>query len=263
MSVTVYFRHMLAARAIYFPHGRQSSFPAPPLHGEISSSTENLTSACLPNQYEMLSGSVPVNANTQPALATSFGSSHHLDHPCSGVHVTIPMDLNNCPLCLCGQHSMQLTVRKEGPNMGRMFFKCSKPQGEQCNNSQWADLPLRVAELGATGGGPSPPIPGPPCTCGQSSVQLTVRKEGPNTGRLFYACARPQADPARCNYFQGADEVPSVSMPGGSIGGASVTGPSCACGQPSVQLTVRKEGPNLGRLFYACALSGVQRCKFF
>ena len=27
---------------------------------------------------------------------------------------------------------MQLTVRKECPNMGRMFYKCSRPQGQHC-----------------------------------------------------------------------------------------------------------------------------------
>ena len=170
LAVTVYLRHMVAARAIYFPHGRQAPLQRRPWMGQFRLLLKILhrhvfrisTRCCLALRL--------VNANTQPALATSFGSSRHFDQPCSGVHGIIPMDLNNCPLCLCGQLSMQLTVRKEGPNMGRMFFKCSKPQGEQCHYFQWADQPLRVAELGATGGGPSPPIPGPPCTCGHSAA---------------------------------------------------------------------------------------------
>ena len=32
-----------------------------------------------------------------------------------------------------------LTVSKEGPNQGRQFYKCSQPQGQQCEWFQWAD----------------------------------------------------------------------------------------------------------------------------
>lgn len=42
--------------------------------------------------------------------------------------------------CHCNQDGLKLTVRKEGPNQGREFFKCgNNPQG--CNFFQWADEP--------------------------------------------------------------------------------------------------------------------------
>ena len=174
------------------------------------------------------------------------------------------------PPCSCGTPSIQLTVRKEGPNTGRMFYKCSKPQGQgQCNYFQWADEPIQALGTGSNGGCP-PAVAGPLCQCGQSSVQLTVRKEGPNTGRLFFGCARQQGE--RCNYFQWADEVVQGGMSapqgdgGANFGGPSVvaaSGPSCICGQPSTQLTVRKEGSNIGRKFYKCSRPQGQGCDYF
>eukprot|EP00930_Biecheleria_cincta_P065194 TRINITY_DN508_c0_g1_i1.p1 TRINITY_DN508_c0_g1~~TRINITY_DN508_c0_g1_i1.p1 ORF type:complete len:762 (+),score=107.77 TRINITY_DN508_c0_g1_i1:289-2286(+) len=164
------------------------------------------------------------------------------------------------PPCTCGLPSNPLTVRKEGPNMGRMFFKCSKPQGEQCNYFQWADEPIQAM---GQGGSDPPGVPGPPCQCGLPSVQLTVRKEGPNTGRLFFGCGRQQGE--RCNYFQWADEPPPQPGAGGNgVGGQAATGPPCTCGTPSIQLTVRKEGPNTGRMFYKCSKpQGQGQCNYF
>ena len=42
----------------------------------------------------------------------------------------------------------------------------------------------------------------PPCECSIPSVIRTVRKEGPNCGRQFYTCSKPQTDSGRCEYFQ-------------------------------------------------------------
>ena len=39
------------------------------------------------------------------------------------------------------------------------------------------------------------------CVC-----RFTVHKEGPNKGRQFYSCCKPQSDTNRCKYFQWADE---------------------------------------------------------
>lgn len=156
------------------------------------------------------------------------------------------------PNCPCGLPSVTLTVRKEGPNMGRTFFKCSKAQGEQCNYFQWTDEPPRSM---TPGGGPPLPgndmgqgmqQPGPPCLCNQPSVPLQVRKEGPNTGRTFFKCPMPQGQ--QCNFFQWADEPQQPP------------GPPCQCGTPSSSRTVVKDGPNKGRPFFVC---GRKACDFF
>ena len=44
--------------------------------------------------------------------------------------------------CFCGLPARQFTVQKEGPNKGRVFYKCSRPtEGlePQCSFFQWAD----------------------------------------------------------------------------------------------------------------------------
>ena len=166
------------------------------------------------------------------------------------------------PPCQCGLPSIQLTVRKEGPNTGRQFFGCCRQQGERCNYFQWADEPApQLGHGGNNVGGQA--ATGPPCSCGTPSIQLTVRKEGPNTGRMFYKCMKPQGQ-GQCNYFQWADEpIQALGTVGNGGGPPAVAGPLCQCGQSSVQLTVRKEGPNTGRLFFGCARQQGERCNYF
>eukprot|EP00775_Hariotina_reticulata_P014221 gene14221-14365_t len=43
-------------------------------------------------------------------------------------------------LCVCGQPALQRTSNTS-KNPGRVFYKCPKPQGEQCDFFQWADDP--------------------------------------------------------------------------------------------------------------------------
>ena len=138
--------------------------------------------------------------------------------------------------CACGQPAVLLNVKKEGPNQGRGFFKCAKQHPDQpCSFFEWADEPPRGAQM-APGAPPMPGMPqlppGPLCPCGQPSLSLTVKKDGPNQGRNFYKCAQNQ-----CGYFQWADQEPDPQ------------GPPCGCGVPSVRRIVQKEGPNRGRPF--------------
>ena len=140
--------------------------------------------------------------------------------------------------CVCGQPAVLLNVKKEGPNQGRGFFKCAKQHPDQpCSFFEWADEPPRTAQSMAPGApampGSMPQLPpGPLCPCGQPSLTLTVKKDGPNQGRNFYKCAQNQ-----CGYFQWADQEPDPQ------------GPPCGCGVPSVRRIVQKEGPNRGRPF--------------
>uniref|UniRef100_A0A2K5P2D2 DNA topoisomerase n=1 Tax=Cercocebus atys TaxID=9531 RepID=A0A2K5P2D2_CERAT len=131
---------------------------------------------------------------------------------------------SNSVTCNCGQEAVLLTVRKEGPNQGRQFFKCN---GGSCNFFLWADSPNQG------GGGPPasayrplggslgrPPGPGihlggfgnpgdgsgtgTSCLCSQPAVTRTVQKDGPNKGRQFHTCAKPREQ--QCGFFQWVDE---------------------------------------------------------
>ena len=63
-------------------------------------------------------------------------------------------------------------------------------------------------------------IPFPNCNCpgGILTVFRTVRKEGPNIGRTFFACEKPQ-DGGSCGYFQWTDEPPRAGPNSGQDSG--------------------------------------------
>ncbi|XP_073504566.1 DNA topoisomerase 3-alpha [Phyllobates terribilis] len=119
------------------------------------------------------------------------------------------------------------------------------------------------------------------CNCGDSAVQLTVRKEGPNQGRPFYKC-----NSGNCNFFLWADQeglagrsAPPLQISGGRPPRSSFTSPrdtgggsgdpasegqaSCMCNQPAVTRTVQKDGANKGRQFHTCSKPREQQCGFF
>jgi hypothetical protein len=86
---------------------------------------------------------------------------------------------------------------------------------------------------------------------GLPCAEREVNREGPNRGRMFYACPLPQSE--QCNFFAWVSESnggPVVKCPGHD--------------EPCVERTTRKEGPNKGRQFYACP-RGVNdnNCGFF
>lgn len=136
-------------------------------------------------------------------------------------------------VCNCGQDAILLTVRKDGPNQGRQFYKCN---AGSCNFFLWANEsgqqgspalpPPRSTQprpsLGfrnASGDGWSPEGSGDQggqtmCNCNEAAVIRTVQKDGPNKGRMFHTCSKPREQ--QCGFFQWADE--NVPPPGG-LGG--------------------------------------------
>uniref|UniRef100_A0A672HE87 DNA topoisomerase n=1 Tax=Salarias fasciatus TaxID=181472 RepID=A0A672HE87_SALFA len=126
-------------------------------------------------------------------------------------------------VCNCGQDALLLTVRKDGPNQGRQFYKCN---ASSCNFFLWADQSSSHCQ------GPpaaSPRVPQPPrstlafrntsegggrrddggsgqvvCRCDEAAVTRTVQKDGPNKGRMFHTCGKPREQ--QCGFFQWADE---------------------------------------------------------
>ncbi|XP_063075236.1 DNA topoisomerase 3-alpha [Engraulis encrasicolus] len=182
--------------------------------------------------------SVPPTWSIQPPAAGHHGSSSSNNND----------DGNNATVCNCGQDAILLTVRKEGPNQGRQFYKCNSGN---CNFFLWADeqgqgqgqhgagrrnnpQPPPRPSLGfantnqgfrnggvGVGGGPGGGGGGgggsgdgdggqTMCNCNEPAVSRTVMKEGPNKGRMFHTCGKPREQ--QCGFFQWADEnVPPVS----------------------------------------------------
>ncbi|KAM5152554.1 DNA topoisomerase 3-alpha [Mantella aurantiaca] len=152
---------------------------------------------------------------------------------------------NNEVVCNCGVGAMTLTVRKEGPNQGRQFYKCN---GGKCNFFLWADQergdggnppPLQVSagrssasfnsSLASEGFRPAGGIrdsePGGQtvCMCNQPAITRTVQKDGANKGRQFHTCSKSRDQ--QCGFFQWADENvppgPSGDFPPTFGGGSS------------------------------------------
>lgn len=124
-------------------------------------------------------------------------------------------------VCICNNAAKQLTVRKDGPNKGRKFYKCAT---DACNFFTWA--PDDELSLNSTNNMPPPPPPPPAaaqvmnndadepnCNCNLAAVKRQVTKTGPNTGRYFYSCSKgPQQG---CNFFKWCDSDGNDSFKGG------------------------------------------------
>lgn len=134
-------------------------------------------------------------------------------------------------VCNCGQDALLLTVRKDGPNQGRQFYKCN---GGNCGFFLWADQPGQQGAPPLSQGPPAcapaaPRVSQPPrpslgfrngfnggqrpqaeaagqvmCNCNEAAVTRTVQKDGPNKGRMFHTCGKPREQ--QCGFFQWSDE---------------------------------------------------------
>lgn len=133
-------------------------------------------------------------------------------------------------VCNCGQDALLLTVRKDGPNQGRQFYKCN---AGSCNFFLWADQPSQQGAPQSRGLPLQPPQTYQPprpslgfrdnsgggrgqeggsgghvghtmCNCNETAVTRTVQKDGPNKGRMFHTCGKPRDQ--QCGFFQWADE---------------------------------------------------------
>ncbi|XP_026878009.1 DNA topoisomerase 3-alpha [Electrophorus electricus] len=141
---------------------------------------------------------------------------------------------NDAVVCNCGQDALLLTVRKEGPNQGRQFYKCSTGG---CKFFLWADQPNdQHGPAGSRGHGLPPPRPSlglgsapqhrpgnrgsgidggeTMCHCNEPAVTRTVMKDGPNKGRMFHTCGKPRDQ--QCGFFQWVDENVAPATVGSS-----------------------------------------------
>lgn len=150
---------------------------------------------------------------------------------------------------LCPDHNLPCVQREaqRGDNQGRLFYVCSRPQPEQCQFFMWLEDANRDLSTAPKCTGHSEPC-----------AERTVRKEGANKGRLFYACPRPQTED--CGFFEWKDEASG----GNAINGSAGNAPQCTgCNLPCVSRTTRKPGENQNREFFACSRPNTESCGFF
>lgn len=125
-------------------------------------------------------------------------------------------------VCTCGRPARKLTVRKDGPNKGRQFYRCGGDDpGSGCSFFLWAtddagagerqsrDQPATLSDSASV----------TRCRCGVPARRATVQKEGPNQGRAFMVCSKPREQ--QCGFFEWGDSnIPSYSADsdGGFVG---------------------------------------------
>ncbi|XP_071943827.1 DNA topoisomerase 3-alpha-like [Antedon mediterranea] len=135
-------------------------------------------------------------------------------------------DGGNEVVCNCGNNAVTLTVRKEGPNTGKQFYKC---QSGTCNFFLWADANK------------------PPSTSSGSNWNSSTQNFDPGFGGSFSGGANSSSNEMR-------DENSSSNVWGEVV---------CKCNATAVTRTVQKEGDNQGRQFYTCSKPRESQCGFF
>ncbi|XP_060606708.1 DNA topoisomerase 3-alpha-like isoform X2 [Ruditapes philippinarum] len=242
-----------------------SSFTSPP--SQSNQWNYNRTNQNTARNYE----------TSRTPLAPLAGSSGNSGNSESGNNV----------VCNCGNDAIQLTVRKEGPNTGRQFYKCGS---SACNFFLWSDEAGNDGGGGGSGGGghttnrssstsytsnrytnnnnfnPPPsnhrnqntdPGEAVTCQCGQTAKSLTVQKEGPNKGRQFYACPAPRGE--GCNFFQWADDQPGGGgFSSGGGGGRGRGGGNVSRGGGRKRSAPGDDGAPVKRAAKKCGLCGTE-----
>uniref|UniRef100_A0A7S2RAZ2 SAP domain-containing protein n=1 Tax=Mucochytrium quahogii TaxID=96639 RepID=A0A7S2RAZ2_9STRA len=106
----------------------------------------------------------------------------------------------------CPEHSQPcrvFTVKKEGPNQGRAFYKCSLPPTAQCKFFAWADE-NNNKKPGNSNKSNVKHESKSTVTCkehGHPCRIFKVKKEGPNQGREFYSCSLAPGN-GKCKFFK-------------------------------------------------------------
>ena len=192
--------------------------------------------SCLADYFTTKTDPVPAPVPApSPSIPTGYGSGTYGSStgPAgygSGTYgsSTGPEVMEIAPKCQCGTECLKKTVVKEGPNKGRGFWTCPNGgPGTQAHLFEWCDEgtksgPGTTTSQNYDGNGGVPPVvastgSGPPCKCGQASVQRTVQKEGPNKNRLFHTCPNPQG--SQCGFFEWA----AVDQPSNNNGPPKTT----------------------------------------
>ncbi|CAH8617110.1 unnamed protein product [Schistosoma haematobium] len=127
-------------------------------------------------------------------------------------------------LCNCGHSAIQLTVKKPGPNQGRLFYRCSGVAGNSCDFFLWKS----------------------------QTSSITIAQSSPLYSSTFVPL-RNIIDP--CSRLENVSENANcVSSRTSGLGSSDSNSPCviCRCGEPAKLLVVNKQSSNKGRHFYAC-----------
>ena len=147
-------------------------------------------------------------------------------------------------LCLHGEEAAKSTTEN-----GTFWF-CNQPEKCHfvCSDEQAYIYDAAIKEFLAT----NQPIP--TCCRGEKTprrnakMKVVTDMEKPNFGRPFFVCPK-EDDP--CKYFEWGDQQ-------------IIEKPLCKHEKPSGLFTVKKEGPNKGRMFFRCREKEKEnKCKFF
>ncbi|XP_054721108.1 DNA topoisomerase 3-alpha-like [Uloborus diversus] len=197
------------------------------------------------SRYDSSLSSSSTHSTNFQSNRPSFANVSHNNTSRPSTNRTFTSNQNNSGatndiVCGCGKKAIILTVRKEGPNKGRQFYKCPEMSDDvKCNFFLWKDeedtspaqnfssiIPSNQQNSFRNGRHPNAADSSdtPTCRCPLEAKKLTVMKDGDNKGRHFYACPKPRGQ--GCGFFQWADEnansssfgQPSTSMNGGANG---------------------------------------------
>ncbi|KAK7791153.1 hypothetical protein R5R35_013322 [Gryllus longicercus] len=208
----------------------QTQFHRNPSHGMASDRFNSVPSN---DSFSGTSSSSGTSGSVGPSSVNSTFNSFGRFAMQSNNDTSTPFNesADNAIVCSCNENALLLTVRKEGPNKGRQFYKCGR---STCNFFQWAEESTNNVQenlqnsfsthnnvnawqpqhqTGSVPGAANSYDNDVRCRCGGPGKRLMVQKEGPNKGRPFYTCPK-SVD--KCQFFMWADEGSSDSASGSS-----------------------------------------------
>ncbi|EFJ49089.1 hypothetical protein VOLCADRAFT_104521 [Volvox carteri f. nagariensis] len=202
-------------------------------------------------------GGTPGFRHTIPASYDYQGNGATSLSAADGGDSSSPNPQSNAPSCQCGQPCIR-RVSTTGKNPGRAFFKCAKPQGDQCNFFKWEDElgsggGATQASRGAYGGGDAYGGGGPYGAVGSAGAGQNPYVVNPYAGSQAASTSGPTANPYT---GQGVGSVAYSGGAGGPAGaGEDVAGGNdyvkCMCGV-DCPVKTSNSANNPGRQFYAC-----------
>ncbi|XP_017050516.1 DNA topoisomerase 3-alpha [Drosophila ficusphila] len=149
----------------------------------------------------------------------------------------------------CQQPARQHTVRRDGPNQGRQFYKCPKP--DECKFFQWADDPASSSRSSAAQTTTSASSWG---SNRVATLQSTSQSSYPRGQTGMRSNSSSTVTITQTKTKQERSATTTTAGDGQEV--------KCNCGQVASNLTVRRDGPNQGRPFFACP-TREKSCGFF